>query len=117
MNKLSLTRHNKIKAQTFLEYILLFGLVVSVMVALSTMLRRPVQSVVHLVADQVGNQKLSDQSNALSGHLDRTSARTGVDRVFRTRESGGVITYETVREDVSVETDVLVNVGFTKQNP
>ena len=105
-----------IRAQTLLEYVTVLGLVVVVMVTMTTFVRLGVQGMVKSVADQVGVQKNSDQAFDESGHLvsSYAASRTGIDK--QTKDFSGVITY-TYGDVTSTQTNALINLGFTEQNP
>ena len=65
------------QAQSTIEYISLVGMIIVVLFAMNPMMKRIVQSVIKLSADQIGNQAESDQSfDADTGYLD--SALSGV---------------------------------------
>jgi len=48
------------EAQTFMEYVLLLGVVAAIYVTMTPLLRRGIQSMVKSVADQIGNQVNAD---------------------------------------------------------
>ena len=105
-----------IRAQTLLEYVTLLGLVVVVLVTMTTYVRRGVQGMVKAVADQVGVQKNSDQTFDETGHLISSYAASSASIDKQTKDFLGVTTY-TYGDVTSAQTNVLINQGVTEQNP
>jgi len=81
------------KAQTFIEYVLLFGVVTGLLIAMSPMIRRFSQAMIKVTADQIGNQRLSDQKGGESGYLINVYIKSD-DEAYAGREDRlGVTTY------------------------
>ncbi|MCR4337122.1 MAG: hypothetical protein NUV91_04875 [Candidatus Omnitrophica bacterium] len=106
----------KIKAQTFVEYSLLFGIVVAVLISMSPFVQRMVQGMVKTVADQVGTQQDADQQDELRGHLVNSLARARVNQITQKIGSvGGATTYEYLADDVQTSSVQTVNLGFSER--
>ena len=57
-------------AQSILEYILLLGIVAFVLFAMNSLIRRGVQSLIKVTADEIGNQQNGEQNfNSEAGYL------------------------------------------------
>lgn len=115
MNHLPLTINHKssTRGQSVLEYTILLGVVVLVMFAMGPMLKRGTQSLIKVVADQVGVQQNAEQKFDESGHLESsyTATRGSMDKQIQ--DLAGTISY--VFNDVSVTTsNALINLGFTE---
>ncbi len=104
-----------LKGQTFVEYTLLFGVVIALLIAMTPLVKRGIQSMVKVVADQVGNQTQSDQTGGKSGQLDNSYTITRMNSIKNIGEQNGVITYNFIKEEVTRESNVFLNQGFTKQ--
>jgi hypothetical protein len=95
------------KAQTFLEYILLIGIVVMIYTAMMVFIRRSTQGMVKLMADQVGVQRNADQDEGDSGYLAYINSESIVRHRERVVERLDEITYypddytETISEQMS----------------
>lgn len=105
----------KKSAQTFVEYTLLIGILISLLIAMTPMVKRGVQAMVKVVADQVGNQQDADQIGGKFGQLDDSFTVTRVDSNKNVRERLGVTTYG-FDEDIERESTVFLNQGFTEKN-
>jgi len=81
------------RAQTFIEYILLFGIVTAILVAMSPMIRRFTQGMVKLTADQIGAQRLSDQQGGDSGYLVNVDIRSYDEQRSGREDRLGTTTY------------------------
>lgn len=102
------------KAQTILEYTILLGAIVLIMFAMGPMLKRGTQSLIKVVADQVGTQQNAEQSFDERGHLEssNTSTRGSADK--QTMDLLGTTTY--VFDDVTdTASNALINLGFTEE--
>lgn len=102
------------RAQTFLEYVLLISVVTAIMIAMSTMLRRSVQGMVKVVADQVGIQNQADQEDGKRGYLKKMEVKAKRDKVVRTRDRLGNISYIYETDYSEAQVFVLTNAGFTE---
>ena len=103
------------RAQIFLEYVLVIGVVVLIIIAMSTMVRRGTQGMIKVVADQVGDQLNAEQRFDDTGFLENsyTSTRTRIDKTKE--ESLGITTY-IFGDATTSESSVHINMGFTEDN-
>ncbi len=104
-----------LKGQTFVEYTLLFGVLIALLIAMTPFVKRGIQSMVKVVSDQVGNQTQSDQAGGKSGQLDNSYTITRMDSEKNIKEQDGVIIYNFIKEEVTRESIMSLNQGFTKQ--
>ncbi len=103
---------NNLKAQTVIEYILLIGIVVGVLLVMSPYMRRLIQGLVKTVADQVGNQVNSEQDFEQSGYLVNSFTTTGATADQETRELLGTFNY-IYDDETETKTKTSLNLGFT----
>lgn len=81
-------------AQSLMEYTIVISIVTAVLVAMNTFLRRGVQGMVKLLADEVGNQQEAEQDfSEESGHLESSDSVTKVTSIKITQQELGNITY------------------------
>ena len=99
------------RAQTFVEYTLLFGILAMLLIAMSPMVKRGVQGMVKTVADQLGNQQEADQEGGDKGYLVNSYTLSHSDTQKRVRESGSRTTYE-FSDQTTTRGNVLTNLGF-----
>lgn len=102
------------KGQSILEYTILLGAVVLIMFAMGPMIKRGTQSLIKVVADQVGTQQNAEQTFDERGHLESsfTSTRGSADK--QTMDLLGTTTY--VFDDATTTTsNALINLGFTEE--
>lgn len=103
------------RAQTLLDYILLLGIVSTVLFAMNTSIRRSIQAVVKGAADHIGRQEESDQDfEGRSGFLVEsvTDARTTRNR--QTSDFLGALDYN-VDETTTIKTNSLTNLGVVER--
>ena len=107
-------KNNK-QAQIFLEYTVICGVVVLVLISMNTMIKRGIQGMVKSVADQIGNQASAEQKFDDSGHMESqyTSTRASTDKT--TRELFGVTNY-IYGDVVTSDTATATNLGFTEED-
>lgn len=101
------------QAQTILEYVLLIGIATLALVFMGTDMRRGIQSVVKVTADQLGNQVNSDQDfsqRSGQGVLSRSTSNVAQSQRKSTRQAGGVITYDQ-EETTQTFTNTLTNIN------
>ncbi|HBO98056.1 MAG TPA: hypothetical protein DE315_02890 [Candidatus Omnitrophica bacterium] len=102
------------KGQSILEYTILLGVIVLVMFAMGPMLKRGTQSLIKIVADQVGVQQNAEQKFDETGHMEASYTATRGSTDKRTQDVAGAITYSF--DDVSVTTsNTLINLGYTEE--
>ena len=104
------------KAQTIVEYTLIVGVLVGLLVAMTPLMRRGIQGMVKTVADQVGNQQNAEQIGGDSGHLDDAHTTVHFDQERRVREYLGTTTYDYVTDRTETQSVVFSNLGFTPGN-
>lgn len=115
MNHLPLTINHKpsAKGQSILEYTILLGVIVLVMFAVGPMIKRGTQSLIKVVADQVGVQQNAEQKFDDGGYLQNasTAARGSMDKqIF---DTAGMMTY--VFNDVSTTvSNAVSDYGFSE---
>jgi len=103
-----------IKAQSLLEYAVLIGIVAGVVMAMGPYLKRGVQSIVKVTADQLAPQNLADQSSN-SGYLINafTAVRGTSQRGFKEMLDVKDYTYDETTEEHSM---TLTNLGIINKN-
>jgi len=107
-------KKHSVEGQSFLEYTMIIGVVVMVLTVMAPMMKRSIQAMVKVVADQVGNQQESDQEvDPMEGYL--VFSNTTVQSRARKTESsfGGDITY-TYGDRTAITTDQSSELGFTE---
>lgn len=100
--------------QIFLEYMLVIGAVVLVMMAMNKMIKRGTQGMVKVVADQVGLQVNADQQFD-DGYLKSSYVTTRVTTSKIKEEFAGQTTY-TYGDVTVIHSNALINMGFTEEN-
>jgi hypothetical protein len=98
--------------QTFVEYTLLVSLVMALFFTISPLMRRSTQSLVRLVADQVGNQQDSDQSGGKDGYMESSHLQTRSDQRQTLRERLGAFETEYMGSDESIS-NMVTNLGYS----
>lgn len=102
-------------AQTFVEYTLLIGIIVALLIAMMPLFRRGVQGLVKMVADQVGNQQDADQHGGLSGYLVNVQTLSELDINKTVQQRINVVGY--VYDDaVDTFSNTATNLGFTEKD-
>ena len=102
------------KGQSILEYTIVLGVIVIIMFTMGPMLKRGTQSLIKLVADQVGVQNNADQRFDESGHLEASYAATRGSMDKQTLDFVGSTTY-VFNDLTSTQSNALINLGFTEQ--
>ncbi len=97
-------------AQTVLEYVLMISVVTAIIMAMSTMVRRSAQSMVKVVADQVGFQQNAEQDDPDSGYLVRMTTEARQDQQKRVIERPDNIDYF-FNETSTAEVESRTNLG------
>jgi uncharacterized protein (UPF0333 family) len=101
------------KGQTILEYTIVLGAIIIVMFSMGPMIKRGLQSLIKVVADQVGVQNDADQRFDEAGHLEESYIATRGSMDKQTREIIGTTRY--TYDDLSTtSSNALINLGFTK---
>ena len=106
---------NNSQAQIFLEYTVVSGVIIMILISMNMMIKRGIQGMIKSVADQIGNQANSDQRFDETGHMETqyTSTRASTDKT--TRELIGVTNY-IYADVISSNTTTVTNLGFTGEN-
>ena len=108
--------HSKTSAQVLLEHVLLIGIAVLALVSMSPIIRRTIQSVVKVTADEIGVQKESDQDfNSDRGYLVGSKTATEYSRTKHLRDIPGSVVRRTT-EEIDTTTNTITNLGFTQEN-
>ena len=110
-------KYSKLQAQTFVEYTLLFGVIVAIFIALTPLIRRSSQAMIKLVADQVSLQENAEQMGGDTGKLVNSEILTSQRREKNTKEFAGIMNYTFVQDDLEVHSDSVSNLGFTQKRP
>lgn len=114
------------RGQSILEYTIIVGIVTVVLYYMGTGIKRGVQSLVKVTADQVGNQQNSDQDfkDTQQGYMQGANSVTQESRNKQITELGympasGNAVYVTniaVNESSDTLTNTITNGGFTQTN-
>ena len=103
-------------AQILLEHILLIGVVTVALITMTPMIRRTIQSVIKVTADEIGKQKDSDQNfNSDQGYLVESSTGSQYTRRNRYLDRPGVMVKQ-INEITDTSTFTITNLGFTEEN-
>ncbi len=104
-------------AQTLMEYLITLGVIVTVLVVMSPFMRRGIQSVLKLAADQIAPQSESDQAAGEgSSYLINAFTVTKSWTKKGTEEFYNSIDYIQHNSTVNVVSNSIVNMGFTERN-
>jgi hypothetical protein len=99
------------KGQTVVEYLILIGIMMMGLIYMSTDLKRGVQSVIKVTADQIGNQSNSDQDyNNPQGYLLNSISKTSENHQKTLAESKGVVGY-LINDKTQAQINSLTNQG------
>ena len=106
---------NNSQAQIFLEYTVVCGVVIMILISMNMTIKRGIQGMIKSAADQIGDQANSDQKFDETGHMERQYTSTRVSSDKTTRDLVGVTNY--IYADVILSsTTTVVNLGFTEEN-
>ena len=101
--------------QTFIEYTILIGVLVTVLIAMTPMMRRGIQGMVKIMADQVGNQEGAEQTGGRFGQLINSTSYSESRRTTQMGERLGEST-KTDDDEVYSQTSTYSNQGFSETN-
>ena len=113
------------RGQTILEYTIIVGIVVVMLSFMGTGIKRGVQSLVKVTADQVGNQQNSDQdfNDTQQGYMVSSNSATQESTIKQVNELGSNrqgnvtdITSISVSESTDTQSVTITNAGFTPSN-
>lgn len=115
------------RGQSILEYTIIVGIVTVVLFYMGTSIKRGVQSLVKVTADQVGNQVNSDQdfSDTQQGYMQASNSITQETNNKQISELGyiptsGIAVYlgnTSYNESTYSMTNTITNGGFTQTQP
>ena len=103
------------QGQTFIEYTLLVGVLVTVLIAMTPMMRRGIQALVKVTADQVGTQQNAEQVAGRFGHMINATTYTKSQQAIVAGERLGVTSkdYSTVQD--FTQSSLYLNQGFAEK--
>ena len=114
------------RGQSILEYAIIIGIVTVVLYFIGTGIRRGVQSLVKVAADQVGNQQSSDQdfNDTKQGYMQASNSVTQEAKNKQVTAIGYIpvsgnavyVTNISVNESADTQTNTITNGGFTQGN-
>lgn len=103
-------------AQSLLEHVILISIVTSLLVALGPLIKRGIQAVVRLTADQFANQVNAEQKvTTTSGYLVSSYATTSSQTDKKRIEVLGDTLYNFDDQEAASSTS-FANLGYTKKN-
>jgi hypothetical protein len=104
----------ELQAQSMLEYILLVGMIVVALTAMTQAIKRGTQSIVKTAADELSYQQNADQTfSNTTGYLNSQNSTVQEDNQKQIVERVGIINY--VRNEAAlIESESLTNMGFTE---
>ena len=113
--KLKNKNRRNLHAQGVLEYIILTGIIVVALIAMTQAIKRGAQSIIKEGADQLAAQQNADQSfSNTTGYLDSQNTVSSDDRQKQIVERVGIINY--VQDDASYSLmNSSTNMGFTQE--
>ena len=113
--KLKNKKRRNLHAQGVLEYIMLIGIIVVALIAMTQAIKRGAQSIIKEGADQLAAQQNADQSfSNKTGYLDSQNTASADDRQKQIIERVGIINY--VQDDASLGfMNSSTNMGFTQE--
>ena len=104
------------QGQSLLEYIILVSIVAAVVVVMSPSIKRSVQAVVKVTADQLAAQNQADQrADATSSYLVNAFTSTRVTSNKWVQEVPGGITDYIYGDETNSTANSLTNLGFTNR--
>ena len=114
------------RGQTILEYTILIGIITVVLYYMGTGIKRGVQSLLKVTADQVGNQQNADQdfTDVQQGYMVASNSQTQETRNKQVSESGYIpnteipsyVTNTNFNETMNSMTNTVTNAGFIEDS-
>ncbi len=114
------------RGQSILEYTIIVGIVTVVLYYMGTGIKRGVQSLVKVTADQVGNQQNADQdfNDTQQGYMEASNSVTQESRNKQVTEAGWIpasgnaayVTNTAFNESSYTMTNTITNGGFSPTN-
>jgi Flp pilus assembly pilin Flp len=102
--------------QTFIEYTLMVGALVAVMIAMTPMMRRGIQAMVKVTADQIGTQQGSEQIGGRFGRMMNSTTYSQAQGDTEVGERLGATSKKFLTDKTSSQSTVYLNQGFTEKN-
>ena len=103
------------QGQTFIEYSLMLGILVSVLIVMTPMMRRGIQGMVKVVADQVGTQQNAEQQGGRFGQLINSTTLTRTLQDIESRDWMGIKSKAYIKDQAFTQSSVYMNQGFTEK--
>ncbi|GEM_PF-4663835 len=101
------------QAQSLIEYSMVIGIVVAILVAMQPLIKRSTQGMIKLVADQIGIQNQSDQPFDSSSYLNITYSTTRTTLFEERTEHNTMANY--IYSDISVtHSTQVMNLGVSE---
>lgn len=112
--RLNLISKKRLHGQGVLEYILIVGIVVIALIAMTQVIKRGTMSLIRSGFAQIGAQKNSDQGfSNKTGYLNSQNSLTADYNERQVVDRLGIINYIRLEQSNS-STNALVNLGFTE---
>ena len=104
-------------AQTTIEYITLIIILTTVLYTMSPLMKRTIQSVIKISADQIGNQYEADQNfNSDVGYMDHAITGFAANSQKQVLERPNYQHNSIYLDATGITTNSLTTVGFTKED-
>lgn len=98
-----------------MEYTLMLGIVIVILIAITPLVRRVTQGFVKTVSDQLGDQRGSGQPGGDYGYLESSYTFSTQDSYTGRQERLGDVTYSTMSEWSRTQEHEISNQGLTKR--
>jgi len=106
--------------QTLIEYTLLMGIILTVIIAMQPMIKRAAQGMIKVTADQIGNQQEADQrafyNTWTKGHMEQALVSTRAVIDTQTVEFLG-LTNRIYGDSTRTDSAQQSNLGFSPEVP
>lgn len=103
----------KLKAQTMVEYTVILGIIVTVVFFMTPLLKRGIQGMIKITADQIGFQENADQRFDDKGHMEAMYSLSRSQTNKTISETPGSVIYS-YNDRISTESQTSSNLGFTE---
>lgn len=100
-------------AQTFVEYTLLLGVMISLLIAMTPMVRRAGEGMVKVVSDHVGVQANAEAIGGDYGHLESAHTYTDIESSKNIKERLGTTQYGYDDDTTFTSSTMIMNQGYT----
>lgn len=106
---------NNNQAQIFLEYTVISGIVIMILLAMNMTIKRGIQGMIKSVADQIGLQINAEQNfNEITGYMESQRSTTYASMDKTTREFIGVTNY--IYDDaIRSNSTTITHLGFVEE--